>query len=468
MAVPDAPVRPDGGGHLAGTRVLVLGVGIAGLATVAALADIGADAITVDANGAADHTSVDGLDLAAFDVVMASAAFSPSSDAIIACLDAGLPVWSEMEFAWRVRATDAPWVLVTGTNGKTTTTQLVGSMAAAAGVDVMVCGNMGVSVIDAARGSHALLAVEIASLQLHFTHTVSPAAAVCLNVDVDHLDWHGSLDAYRAAKAKVFHLARVAAVYPAHDPMVEQMVEAADVVEGCGAIGITAGSPAVSQLGVVDGLLVDRAFTEQRRTEARELGEVEDLAHLVAGEVPPYLVTNALSAAALALAVDVPPAAIREGLRSFALDQHRTAFAGTVDGVDYVDDSKATNAHAALAAFGGRAPQSVVWIAGGLAKGQAFDTLVAGVRDRLRGVVLIGVDPEPLATTLAEHAADIPVKRIGPGDTVMRDAVAAARGLAQAGDTVLLSPACASMDQFRSYADRGEAFTSEVRALQGG
>jgi UDP-N-acetylmuramoylalanine--D-glutamate ligase len=358
--------------------------------------------------------------------------------------------------------------LVTGTNGKTTTTQMVGAMAAAAGVDVMVCGNMGISVIDAARGSHSLLAVEIASLQLHFTHTVSPAASVCLNADSDHLDWHGSLDAYRADKAKVFHLARVAAVYPAHDPVVEQMVEEADVVEGCRAVGITGGSPDVSQLGVVDGFLVDRAFTAQRRTEAEELGEVKDLAHLVAGDVPPYLVTNALSAAALARAVGVPPAAIREALRGFALDQHRTAFAGTVDGVDYVDDSKATNAHAALAAFGGRAPQSVVWIAGGLAKGQAFDTLIAGVRDRLRGVVLIGADPEPLATTLAEHAADIPVKRIGPGDTVMRDAVAAAHGLAQAGDTVLLSPACASMDQFRSYADRGEAFTSEVRALQGG
>ena len=468
MAVPDAPVQPDGGAHLAGTRVLVLGVGIAGLSTVAALADIGADAVTVDANGAADHASIDGLDLAAFDVVMASAAFSPSSDAIVACLDAGLPVWSEMEFAWRVRATDAPWVLVTGTNGKTTTTQMVGAMAAAAGVDVMVCGNMGVSVIDAARESHALLAVEIASLQLHFTHTVSPAAAVCLNVDSDHLDWHGSLDAYRAAKAKVFHLASVAAVYPAHDPVVEAMVEEADVVDGCRAIGITGGSPAVSQLGVVDGYLVDRAFTPQRRREALELGEVEDLSHLVAGEVPPYLVTNALSAAALARAVDVPPAAIREGLRGFALDQHRTAFAGAVDGVDYVDDSKATNAHAALAAFGGRPQRSVVWIAGGLAKGQAFDALVAGVRDRLRGVVLVGVDPGPLATALAEHAADIPVKRIGPGDTVMRDAVAAARGLAQPGDTVLLSPACASMDQFRSYADRGEAFTSEVRALQGG
>jgi UDP-N-acetylmuramoylalanine--D-glutamate ligase len=246
------------------------------------------------------------------------------------------------------------------------------------------------------------------------------------------------------------------------------MVEEADVVDGCRAIGVTRGSPSVSQLGVVDGFLVDRAFTAQRRGEALELGHVKDLSHLVAGDVPPYLVTNALSAAALARAVDVPPAGIREGLRGFALDRHRTAFAGAIGGVDYVDDSKATNAHAALAAFGGRRQHSVVWIAGGLAKGQDFDALVAGVRERLRAVVLIGVDPEPLATALAEHAADIPVKRIGPGDTVMRDAVAAARGLAQQGDTVLLSPACASMDQFRSYADRGDAFTSEVRALQGG
>lgn len=468
MTAPDAPRQPDGGAHLAGTRVLVLGVGVAGRSTLAAVTDIGAHAVSVDSNGGADHSSIGDVDLGDFDVVMASAAFSPTSEAILACLEYGLPVWSEMEFAWRVRSTDAPWVLVTGTNGKTTTTQMVGAMASAAGVDVKVCGNMGVSVIDAAREGHELLAVEIASLQLHFTHTVSPAAAVCLNIDSDHIDWHGSHRAYRADKAKVYNLVRVAAVYPAHDPVVEHMVQDADVVEGCRAIGVTGGAPAISQLGVVDGFLVDRAFTAQRRTEALELGEVADLQHLVTGDVPAYLVTNALSAAALARAVDVPPAAIRDGLRTFALDQHRTAHVGEVDGVHYVDDSKATNAHATAAAFGGRASRSVVWIAGGLAKGQEFDALVTSVRDRLRGVVLIGVDPEPLAAALAEHAADIPVKRVDPGDTVMRDAVAAARGLAQSGDTVLLSPACASMDQFRSYADRGDAFTAEVRALQGG
>lgn len=465
MPAPASPAIPDGGAHLAGCRVLVLGMGVAGSSAVEALEAVGAHYVTVDGHGIADAATVEGLDLTGFDAVMASAGYAPHSADVRACEAAGLPIWSEMEFAWRVRATDDPWVLVTGTNGKTTTTQMVGAIAEATGIDVKVCGNMGIPVIAAAREGHALLAVEIASLQLHFTSTVSPAAAVCLNADTDHVDWHGSVEAYRADKARVYRHVRVACVYPAADARVEAMVADAEVVEGCRAIGVTTGAPSVSQLGVVDGYLVDRAFHEDRRTTAHELGEVNDLAHLVAGAVPPYLVTNALSAAALARAVGAPPSAVRDGLRGFSLDHHRTAFVRRLDDVVYVDDSKATNAHAALAAFGGRADASVVWIAGGLAKGQSFDSLVAQVRDRVRGVVLIGVDPEPLATSLHEHAADIPVERIEPGDTVMRDAVAAARRLAQPGDTVLLSPACASMDQFRDYADRGEAFAREVGSL---
>jgi len=462
-----SPVVPDSGEHLEGTRFLVLGMGVAGTSTVDALADIGASAVTVDANGSADLTTIEGLNLDDFDVVMASAAFSPHSEAVRACQAAGLPIWSEMEFAWRVRASDAPWVLVTGTNGKTTTTQMVGAIASAAGIDVKVCGNMGVPVIDAARGGHELVAVEIASLQIHFTSTLSPAAAVCLNVDSDHLDWHGSLGAYRADKARVYRHVRSAAVYPSHDRLVESMVEEADVAEGCRAIGITRGAPSISQLGVVDGILLDRAFGASRLNTAVEMGHVSDLKHLVAGDVPPYLVTNALSAAALVRAVGAPAESVGAGLRAFSLDSHRTAFVRRLNEVTYVDDSKATNAHAAVAAFGGRGERSVVWIAGGLAKGQSFDSLVAEVRTRLRAVVLIGAEAEPLATALAEHAAEVPVKRIAPGETVMSNAVAAARGLAQPGDTVLLSPACASMDQFRNYADRGEAFTQGVRLLEG-
>ncbi len=254
-------------------------------------------------------------------------------------------------------------------------------------------------------------------------------------------------------------------MYPAADRRVEQMVEDAEVVDGARAVGVSLGSPAPSQLGVVEGLLVDRAFVENRHQQAAELGEVSDLAHLVAGDVPPYLAINALAAAALCRAVGVPAEAVRDGLRGFRLDHHRTAWVRDLDGVSYVDDSKATNAHAVEAAFGGRGDRSVVWIAGGLAKGQTFDALVASIAPRLRAAVLIGVDMEPLAVPLATHAPEIPLVRIDPGEDVMQRAVAAARVLAGKGDTVLLSPACASMDQFRSYADRGEAFTAAVEAL---
>ena len=452
---------------IAGLRILILGVGVAGKSALAACADLGATAVTVDANGAADHVSVAELDLAQFDVVMASAAFAPHSEAIRACEAAGLEIWSEMEFAWRVRRHGIPWVLVTGTNGKTTTTQMVGAIASAGGLNVRVCGNMGIPVIEAARAECDLVAVEIASLQLHFTHTLSPHAAVCLNADDDHIDWHGSLEAYRADKARVYRHVQVACVYPAADRLVEEMVENADVVDGCRAVGVTIGAPAVSQLGIVDGVLVDRAFHDQRRTHGLELGHLDDLAHLVAGTVPPYLATNALSAAALARAVGVAPQAVHEGLAGFALDHHRTAMVREVEGVTYVDDSKATNAHAVKAAFGAYGEDSVVWIAGGLAKGQEFGDLVEAIRHKVHAVVLIGVDQEPLVRALGEHAADIPVLAIAPGDTVMERAVEAARSLARGGDTVLLSPACASMDQFRDYADRGTAFANEVRRLEG-
>lgn len=452
--------------RLDGVRVLILGVGVAGTSAREATLELGGEPVTVDANGRGDVTDVAELDLTSFDVVMASAAFAPDSPAIRACEQQGLEIWSEMEFAWRVRRESVPWVLVTGTNGKTTTTQMVGAIAQAGGLRVEVCGNMGIPVIAAARREADLVAVEIASLQLHFTSTLSPHAAVCLNVDDDHTDWHGSLEAYRSAKARVYRHTRVACVYPAADARVEQMVRDADVVEGCRAIGVTLGAPAISQLGIVDGVLCDRAFLDARHTEALELGHVSDLAHLVAGDVPPYLAMNALCAAALTRAIGVAPSAVRDGLKTFALDQHRTAFVRRLDDVDYVDDSKATNAHAVIAAFGGFASGSVVWVAGGLAKGQEFAELVTSIRDRLVGVVLIGVDQQPLAQALAEHAADIPVVAIEAGETVMHRAVAAARSMAGPGNTVLLSPACASMDQFVSYADRGEKFARAVTALE--
>lgn len=455
---------------ITGLTVLILGLGVAGRSALEACEALGATAITYDpkADDARVATLAD-VDLSEVDVCMSSPGFAPHSPEVRAVQAARVEIWSEMEFAWRVRHPRAAWVLVTGTNGKTTTTQMVGEIAAAGGLDVAVCGNMGIPVITAARQEHDLVAVEIASLQLHFTSTLSPHAAVCLNADEDHLDWHGSREAYQAAKARVFEHVQVACVYGAHDSVVERMIEEADVQEGARAIGVTTGPPGLSQLGVVDGVMVDRAFHAARRHEALELAHVDDLAHLVgstdvAAAVPPYLVFNALAAAALCRAVGVEPAAVARGLANFHLDAHRTAFVARIDDVDYVDDSKATNAHATIAAFGGRAPHSVVWIAGGDAKGQEFDDLVIKVRERVRAVVLIGVDSEPLASALAGHAANVPVTRVEPGDTVMQQAVREARALARPGDTVLLSPACASFDQFRSYADRGNAFAQAVEA----
>ena len=224
-------------------------------------------------------------------------------------------------------------------------------------------------------------------------------------------------------------------------------------------------------------MLVDRGFARLRHTHAAELGTLDDLTQLAGpdGTVPPHVVANALAAAALALAHGVTPAAVRDGLRAYGPGEHRLAGVAVVDGVAYVDDSKATNAHAAAAALGAFPAGSVVWIAGGLAKGAQFDELVAARHDRLRAVVLIGVDRAPLRDALARHAPDVPVVEVDAGETgpVMTRAVTEARRLAAdaaarpAPVTVLLAPACASMDQFSSYAARGEAFAAAVRALGG-
>jgi len=179
-------------------------------------------------------------------------------------------------------------------------------------------------------------------------------------------------------------------------------------------------------------------------------------------------VANALAAAALARAGGAPVAAVRTGLRAFAPDPHRNALVATIDGVAWVDDSKATNPHAAQSSL--LAYDPVVWVAGGLAKGATFDDLVRTVRGRLRGVVLTGRDRDVIAQALARHAPDVPVVTAGTSETgvdVMRQVVAAAAGLAEPGDTVLLAPGCASMDQFRDYAARGDAFAAAVREQTG-
>jgi UDP-N-acetylmuramoylalanine--D-glutamate ligase len=331
----------------------------------------------------------------------------------------------------------------------------------AAGLRSAAVGNVGRPVVEAVMDPVGadVLAVELSSFQLHWTSSMSAEAAAVLNVAPDHLDWHGSQSAYAADKGRIYEHAQRACVYNVEDPVTEELVRGADVIEGARAIGFTRGIPAVGMLGVVDGVLADRAFVDDRQNSAAELIRVDELPGAA-----PHMVANALAAAALARAHGVSPTAVRDGLRGFALGPHRIERVADIDGVHYVDDSKATNTHAALASLQGVGGGKVVWVAGGLAKGGTFDELVGQVRDRLRGAVIIGTDGPQIVGALRRHAPDVPVVEVATGeDGLMDRVVAAARTMAQAGDTVLLAPGCASMDQFRDYAERGTAFAEAVR-----
>ncbi|HYO86679.1 MAG TPA: UDP-N-acetylmuramoyl-L-alanine--D-glutamate ligase [Dermatophilaceae bacterium] len=483
---PPADPRPGlthRGADWAGLRVLVAGLGVSGFAAADALAERGARVIAVDGattprlRERAAVLAVLGIDvrlgpghlaatesLAGIDVVVTSPGWRPDQPLLAAAGAAGLPVWGEVELAWRMRPAvgAASWLTVTGTNGKTTTVRMLTGILQAAGLRATSAGNVGTPILEAVLDPkpYDVIAVELSSFQLYWQRSISPLASVCLNIAPDHLDWHGSLEAYREAKARVYRNTEVACVYPVDDPQIERMVKQADVVEGCRAIGVTLGVPAVSMLGVVDDVLADRAFVAQRQTTAAELGTLSDLGR--DGAPPKHQLSNALAAAALARAYGVPANAVRDGLRRFVPDPHRIAEVATVAGVRYIDDSKATNPHAAAAALAGF--DRVVWIAGGLLKDAEVDDLVAGHAARLRAVVLIGRDRIRIADALRRHAPDVHVEDIAETDTeVMDRVVRAAAARARPGDVVLLAPAAASMDMFTDYGARGDAFAEAVR-----
>ncbi len=472
-----------------GLRVVVAGLGVSGFAAADALTQRGAQVVAVDAREneqvreKADILGVLDVDVRlgpgathqlpdvggqAPDLVVTSPGWRPDQSVLTAAQSSGVPVWGEVELAWRLRPRDgaAPWLAVTGTNGKTTTMRMLASMLAAAGLRTAAVGNVGTPLLHAVVDPlpYDVLAVELSSFQLHWSSSLAPRASACLNLAADHVDWHGSVEAYAAAKAKVYESTEVACVYNVADTATEQMVRDADVVDGCRAIGFTLGVPGLSMLGVVDDVLCDRAFVPERSTSAAELGTLADLEQAGGGTVAAHTVANALAAAALARAHGVPPVAVRDGLRGVVPEPHRITRVASAAGVTWVDDSKATNPHAASASLAAFEP--VVWVAGGLAKGARFDDLVATHARRLHAVVLVGVDRAPLRDALARHAPDVRVVEVDSPDTgqVMTRAVEAAADLARPGDTVLLAPACASMDQFVSYATRGDAFADAVRA----
>jgi len=468
-----------------GLRVAVLGLGVTGFSVADTLVELGCHVMVVATT--ADtlrlemcsvlgipvilDPSNDGvpLDLVEFapELIVVSPGYLPTHPILAWSAANEISVWGDIELAWRVRdkvGTPAEWILVTGTNGKTTTTQLTAHMLLHAGFRVAPCGNIGVPVLDAVRdpAGFDFFVVEISSYQLHSLRHVVPISSVCLNIAPDHLDWHGGFEAYAAAKAKVYANTKAACVYNRADARTQRMVEDADVTEGARAIGFGLDSPGPSDFGLVEGILLDRAFLDNRHAEALEISTVDELR--ANGLDSPHMVNNVLAAAALARSVGASIEAIAEALRSFHVDAHRYETVAEIDGVTWIDDSKATNSHAADASLS--ANSSIVWIVGGLLKGVAIDDLVTRHASRLKAAIVIGVDRTDVIRAFEQHAPHLPVVEVQTGETesVMEVAVNAAATFVAHGDVVLLAPAAASMDQFTDYAQRGRLFAEAVRS----
>jgi UDP-N-acetylmuramoylalanine--D-glutamate ligase len=483
------------GADWSGRSVVVTGLGVSGSAAAGALLRRGARVRVLDAadgpgqrQRAQSLRSLGGTVLLGAEAVAAlpvggppdllitSPGWRPDQPVIAAARGLGVPVWGEVELAWRMRPPGggARWLTVTGTNGKTTTVRMLTAMLTAAGLRAAAVGNVGTPVLAAVLDPvpHDVLAVELSSFQLHWLApdreaSLTPFASGLLNVEPDHLDWHGTFEAYARDKSRIYRGTSRCCVYNAQQPLTGSLLRQADLENGCRAVGFTRGAPEVGSVGVIDGVLVDRAFPEpgqqQRRGQGTELATLAD----VQGGAPvlaAHQVSNALAAAALARAAGAPPSAIRLALKGFRPDPHRIAHVDTVDGVRYIDDSKATNPPAAAASLSAFTP--VVWVAGGLLKGAAIDDVVRQHASRLRAAVLIGQDRAQFSAAIRRHAPDVPVVEVASGKTGAMDRVVqAAAGFAQPGDTVLLAPAAASLDMFHDYAERGELFAAAVARL---
>jgi UDP-N-acetylmuramoylalanine--D-glutamate ligase len=484
---------------LAGREVCVAGLGVSGPPAALVLESLGAKVTAVDERDDGDRQALAdqlrdrgvrvllGKQATArlpdrTELVVTSPGWMPRAPLLAAAAAASVDVIGDVELAWRLRPSlpggdRQRWLAVTGTNGKTTTVRMLALMLQAAGLRAVAAGNVGTSLVDVVTAADPceVVAVELSSFQLYWSSTITPMAATVLNVAAHHLDWHGSIEAYAAAKAKIFAPGTIA-IGNADDARSAEMAARAGAAGRASRVAMfRLGEPGAGELGVTDGFLVDRAFGEalargSAEPSAVRLAAVADLsgADPAARARPPasHNVANALAAAALARAYGVPADAISAGMLGFRPDPHRICLVASVAGVDYVDDSKATNPHAAAASLAAYKP--VVWVAGGLLKGgdPDLDQLVSAAAPRLRGVVLFGADRSRIAAVLGRSAPRVPVVEIAsPGAGAMDVAVGAAARMAEPGDTVLLAPAAQSFDMFRDYLARGDAFAAAVKRL---
>jgi UDP-N-acetylmuramoylalanine--D-glutamate ligase len=448
---------------VAGLRVFVAGLGRSGVAAARAALDAGAEVLVHDdAAGVVAQragTLVQGGAVVVSDperlftrqppdVVVASPGLSPRTPMLAAARGAGVEIWSEPELAWRLLDGRTRLLAITGTNGKTTTTELL-----AACMNAPAAGNIGVPLVALAADPPPLAVVELSSFQLHFSHTLRADVGVILNVADDHLDWHGDGTAYASAKARIWRHQRNDsapgmhgrdwAVTNAEDAGCRRLVAADPPPAGHVTFGL--GPPAPGSVGIVDGVIAER-ITGQQPTPVIAVDAL--------GVHGRHNVANAAAAAAAAIAAGSPPATLAGPLAAARVGAHRLEVIAHEGGVRWINDSKATNPHAAAAAL--RSFESVIWIAGGLNKGLSFAPLATEIIGRVRLALTIGTaGPQIAALTRTSGIETIEAERLDR-------AVAIAREWAKSGDVVLLAPACASMDQFASYAERGDQFRALV------
>lgn len=453
--------------HLDGKRILVAGAGVTGVACARALEKRGSVVTLVDEKVTAleRFTVINpaAVDFSNFDLLLVSPGWREDHPVVLAARKARIALINEVDLAWSLKPASQKWIALTGTNGKTTTVELAAAMLRSGGISAIACGNVGTTVIETVESleKYEILVLELSSFQLHWLEDAQFISSAILNIAEDHVDWHGSFDAYAQAKISILDKSMTAILNGDDGEIVSRTTH----WQGR-KVFFSLDTPAPGQLGVVEDLLVDRAFVADPQ-EAAMISELVEVTPTV-----PHSVSNALAAAGLARTVGVNHESIRSAITEFSPGRHRIEKVLERDGISWINDSKATNPHAASASI--MSALSVIWIAGGLAKGATMDELVKRIKTRVRVAILIGEDREIIATALSENAPHIEIIRVdapaeysrgGASNALMEDVIRRASERAVSGDTVLLAPACASMDQFISYGDRGDRFRAAVEKV---
>jgi UDP-N-acetylmuramoylalanine--D-glutamate ligase len=456
--------------NLSGESVLILGAGVTGIAVARSLSAKGASILFADDQVESvegfSASKTDQIEITGFSFLVISPGWKESHPLIVKAQAAGIRLVNEIDLAWSFRAELVPtqkWIALTGTNGKTTTVEMAAAMLRAGGVSAIACGNVGTTVIESVESSekYEVLVLELSSFQLHWLKEASFVAAAILNIAHDHLDWHGTFAEYARVKGSILDRTSTGIFNSADLEVVNQAAH----WQGR-KVFFSLDTPAPGEIGIVEDLLVDRAFVSDPQ-EAAMLAEIVDVKPTV-----PHNVANALAAAGLARSLGVTPEAVRSALQDFSLGRHRIEEVANINGVSWVNDSKATNPHATAASL--NSSLSSIWIAGGLAKGSEMRELVAKCKARIKVAILIGTDRELIADELRSQAPEIEIvyvdapstyQRGGTDNSLMEAVVKAAAERAKEGDRVLLAPACASMDQFISYSDRGDRFAAAVKKV---